>query len=113
MGWCLLPRRLRRGCALKACIAKKTLRHDFPPDPSTARDYYTHNIEALLRASHLKAVHDGDNAENISLKANWAIVKDWNEASRYNRWSRAKARDLINAITSEPDGVLAWIKQRW
>jgi HEPN domain-containing protein len=34
-------------CALKACIATKTERHDFP-DKDFARDVYTHNLVDLV-----------------------------------------------------------------
>jgi len=33
-------------CALKACIAKKTQAHDFPPQD--ARTFYTHDLDILF-----------------------------------------------------------------
>jgi hypothetical protein len=47
------------------------------------------------------------------LDANWNIVKDWGEQSRYQRWSRAEAEELYAAITDADHGVLPWLKVRW
>ena len=47
------------------------------------------------------------------LQANWGVVKDWTEESRYERKSELQARELIAAITDAAHGVLPWIKQRW
>src|SRR5271170_3820973 len=41
-------------CALKACIAKKTRRHDFPADKDYAGKVYTHNLDQLLKLAHLE-----------------------------------------------------------
>jgi len=34
-------------CAVKACIAKNTRRHDFPPNQSAVWDIYTHDLGKL------------------------------------------------------------------
>jgi HEPN domain-containing protein len=39
-------------CALKACIAKQTARHDFP-DKARTNASYTHDLEELLRLAKL------------------------------------------------------------
>jgi hypothetical protein len=39
-------------CALKACIAKKTKRYDFP-DKATVQDSYTHDLIKLIKISGL------------------------------------------------------------
>lgn len=41
-------------CALKACIAKKTRRHDFPADKDYAGKVYTHNLDQLLKLALLE-----------------------------------------------------------
>ena len=41
-------------CAMKACIAKKTKRYDFPPKPKSTQEYYSHDLEQLVRAANLK-----------------------------------------------------------
>lgn len=41
-------------CALKACLAKKARRHEFPPKPDEVRkSYYTHDLQDLAKASGL------------------------------------------------------------
>jgi hypothetical protein len=51
---------------------------------------------------------------NKNLELNWAIVKDWNESSRYeSEISEAQARNLYAACTARKDGVLNWIKRKW
>jgi HEPN domain-containing protein len=45
-------------CALKACIAKKTRRHDFPTDAKYAGKVYTHNLEELLKLAQLETELD-------------------------------------------------------
>lgn len=41
-------------CAVKACISKKTKRHDFPPNPKNARDIYTHDLGTLISVAGLQ-----------------------------------------------------------
>jgi hypothetical protein len=93
-------------CALKACIAKKTKRHDFP-DRSLANKVYTHDLTALLREAGLEAELDRDMQANPALAANWNTVKIWKEESRYVT-TGLRGRDLHLAITGT-DGVLPWI----
>jgi HEPN domain-containing protein len=100
-------------CGLKACIAKLTDQHDFPPKPKWIYDYYSHEIDKLVKTAGLTAQRDADFAADDSLHANWEVVKDWTEESRYERKSEEQARDLIKAITDAAHGVLPWIKQRW
>lgn len=94
-------------CALKACIAKTTKRHDFP-DKRIVNDSYTHDIEKLLRTAGLQSIL---NEENVV--RNWAIVKDWNEGSRYQFKGAKDARGLYLAVTSRRYGVLTWIRKFW
>ncbi len=100
-------------CGLKACVAKKTKRFEFP-DKQLVLDSYTHTIEKLVSVAGLKSQRDADAASDTSLLANWGTVKDWTEESRYERTrTRAEAYRLFNAITDPRHGVLPWIKQRW
>jgi HEPN domain-containing protein len=58
-------------CALKACIAKKTRRYDFP-DRDAINKYYVHNLErlALVAGPHLAA----ELGSTKGVKENWAFV---------------------------------------
>jgi hypothetical protein len=100
-------------CALKACIAKQTRRHDFP-DKTLVQKSYEHNLETLLGLAGLKPDFKKALAANPALGVNWAVVKDWNVSFRYNSGiGVAAAKDLISACTARKNGVLAWIRARW
>jgi len=98
-------------CAVKACIAKNTKRHDFPPSPNATKDIYTHDLVKLMGAARLQATLDADMRVSSSLNRNWAVVKDWNINSRYLT-KGMNARDLYKAVAGK-DGVMQWLRQRW
>jgi hypothetical protein len=51
---------------------------------------------------------------NKSLELNWAVIKDWSEAVRYEiEINETQARDLYSACTARRNGVLNWIRRRW
>lgn len=100
-------------CALKACIARRTRRFDFP-SKQIVQKVFVHDLELLVKAAGLKADLDRDLRANEALEVNWAIAKDWSEESRYRLdITRAQARDLYSACTSRRNGVLLWVRQRW
>jgi hypothetical protein len=72
-------------CALKACIAKKTKKSQFPPKVDDVREMY--------------------------FATNWSTVKDWTAESRY-RSSGLNGKDMYNAVAGS-NGVLPWIRLRW
>jgi hypothetical protein len=98
-------------CALKACIAKKTKRFEFPAKVEYIRKLYTHELDKLLSLAGLDAQLNKDVGANKVFGANWSTVKDWTEESRY-RTSGLNGKDMYNAVAG-PDGVLPWIKLRW
>jgi HEPN domain-containing protein len=98
-------------CSLKACIAKKTKRYDFP-DKRTVDDSYVHDIEKLIGVAGLE-LQLKSQLVNHRFSVNWALVKDWKETSRYENQSMLKARDLLSAITDRKEGVFKWIRQYW
>jgi HEPN domain-containing protein len=98
-------------CAIKACIAKNTKRHDFPPNQNAIKDIYTHDLVKLIGAAKLQIALDGDRRKNISLKNRWDVVKDWNINSRY-AVSGLNAKDLYRAVSGR-NGVMQWLRQRW
>ena len=97
-------------CALKACIAKKTKRHDFP-DRAFANRIYTHDLSLLLKEASLENALDSDMQNNPALAANWNTVKVWTEECRY-KTNGLNGRDLHLAITGS-NGVLPWIMKHW
>jgi hypothetical protein len=101
-------------CALKACIAKRTKLHDFPPDPKLVNSMYVHNLNALLKPAGLATDHQAEMGVNRNFAANWAITIKWSERSRYDPVVRATdANEIYNAISDPQDGVLQWVQRFW
>jgi hypothetical protein len=98
-------------CAVKACIAKKTNRHDFPPNQNAIKDIYTHDLVKLIGAAKLQPALDTERRKNVSFNNKWDVVKDWNINSRYVV-SGLNARDLYRAVAGR-NGVMQWLRQRW
>jgi len=99
-------------CALKACIAKQTGLHDFP-DKDRVLKSYSHRVESLVELADLTSQLDDALRADSTFKQNWSFVKDWNEQSRYQERTEAKARQLFDAISHPTRGVLSWIKGHW
>jgi hypothetical protein len=100
-------------CALKACIAKRTRRHEFPPEPGKLRDIYTHDLTRLVGAAALSAQQVAEEQLDPTFRAYWSTVKDWSEASRYERHGSREARDMYQAVADPGHGVLQWIRRYW
>jgi HEPN domain-containing protein len=99
-------------CALKACIAKKTKRYDFP-DRNLANDSWTHNIIKLADTADLMDSLDHEIKLDPIFKNNWRIIRDWSEQSRYKIYGKAETLELYSAITDNQHGVLKWIERHW
>jgi HEPN domain-containing protein len=98
-------------CAVKACIAKNTKRHDFPPNQNAIRDIYTHDLGKLIKAAGLQTALDLETSRSNSFNNNWGVVKAWNVESRYLTRG-LNARDLYKAVAGR-GGVMEWLRQRW
>jgi hypothetical protein len=99
-------------CALKACIARRVRRYDFP-DRDLATQSYSHNLAQLVRVAGLESQLQADLGGDPALAVNWAVVKDWAERSRYERRRAQEARDLYAATADRRHGVLRWIRRHW
>ena len=99
-------------CGLKSCIAKKTRRYDFP-DRRIVNDSYTHDLNQLIKVSGLQGALELEMRRDPDFEVNWAIVKDWNEASRYERHDATAAKSLYTAVADNRHGVLRWLKRHW
>lgn len=99
-------------CALKACIAKRTQRHDFP-DPDLVKGLFVHDLRQLLAKAnlvrHLESLADVDPA----FLANWDTVRQWKPDSRYNMHRRDEAEALVLAIADKRHGILTWLRRYW
>ena len=98
-------------CALKACLAKRARRHEFPPKPDVVRNfYYTHDLQDLAEASGLLEYLEKGRSNLVTY---WTTVKDWTGASRYDPRVGKRAKDFLLAIEDPAEGVLQCIKHYW
>lgn len=98
-------------CALKACIARSTKRHDFP-DKQRANDSYTHKPKKLIVVAGLESVFD-EAVRQSEFGWRWKIAVQWSEASRYSGHSHREALDQIEAIENRKHGILQWLKKHY
>jgi hypothetical protein len=89
-------------CALKACIASAYSQHDWP-EKQFVVDCHTHNLLALMRLAGLEAAKNAAVAANPALALNWNVVKDWDEQSRYQTHTLAKAQRMVEAVSHVSD----------
>ncbi len=98
-------------CAVKACIAKNTKRHDFPPNQSAVKDIYTHDLVKLIKAAGLQTLLETETNRSSSFNDNWAVVRTWNVESRYA--TRGLNADQLYKAVAGRGGVMEWLRQRW
>lgn len=98
-------------CAIKACIAAKTQKDEFPP--KDAAKYYVHDLSKLLDLAGLQSSFQAEAERDPAFSANWAVVKDWSEEARYDEANEREAREIHLAITEPNHGVLQWLRKNW
>ncbi len=98
-------------CALKACIARRTRQDEFPP--KDAARYYTHDILKLRDAAGLELAYEQEVGQDLIFAQNWAVVKEWNEQTRYQSPGQLQAMAILAAISDPHHGVLQWLKRNW
>jgi hypothetical protein len=99
-------------CALKACIARATQRHDFP-DKRSVDASHTHNLKDLVIATKLESARLEEANKNPVFRNHWDLVRQWPEHSRYGKHDLELARELLDAIGDRKHGVIVWIKRHW
>ena len=99
-------------CALKACIAKTTRRHEFPEKDKVNRSY-SHNLRELVRVAGLEDDHASRVKADPKFERFWDTVEIWSEQSRYRRHSARSAEELLTAVANKQNGVIAWIAPHW
>ena len=99
-------------CALKACIAKKTRRYEFP-DWKLAEKSWTHDLGRLLDAEGLQKECQKQLDADGEFALRWTLVTDWSEQSRHQTTDRLKAQIIYDAIVNRKHGVLKWLKTFW
>jgi HEPN domain-containing protein len=98
-------------CALKACVARKTNQHEFPP--RDAQRYYVHDLPRLLEGAGLGSAQQQEATQDATFRRNWATVKDWTEETRYQSRGQREAEELLAAISDPLHGVLQWLRANW
>ena len=93
-------------CALKACIARKTQRYEFPDRDRVLRAW-SHNLGQLLHEADLRV------AKGDAIEALWQIVKDWGVDARYTVGKSAAETEGFLTAAIGRKGVVAWLKQYW
>ncbi len=97
-------------CELKACIARQTMRHDFP-DKKQAVASHTHELMQLVRMADLEEAHREAIRTNDAFRKNWETVEAWSEESRYAIYHKSSAAALVDAVGNLDHGVLAWVRR--
>ena len=99
-------------CGIKACIAKRTQRGEFP-DKKRAESSHSHNLWVLIRVADLDRACQEKAAVDPEFGANWRTVQSWSELSRYRRNHRESAETLLGAVGDRRHGVITWIRRQW
>ena len=99
-------------CALKACIAKQTERHEFP-DKKKALQSYSHDLRSLAQVAGLGDGFSERSRRDAEFGQNWETAQSWSEESRYQRHGQKSAQDMFKAATHRIYGVIPWIKAHW
>jgi HEPN domain-containing protein len=99
-------------CALKACIAKRTLRYEFP-DKKRVIQSYSHDLLSLAQQADLGDGFRERSRREAEFGENWEIAQSWTEESRYQRHSRESAEEMFEAAAHKVYGVIPWIKAHW
>lgn len=98
-------------CALKACIAKKTMRSEFP-DKKRAELSFTHSLKDLVRVAGLEDARSQKVGLDRAFRDKWQVAAAWTEQSRYRKNDRRAAQELLEAVSNR-DGVVSWIRRYW
>ena len=87
------------------------MQDEFPP--KEAARYYVHDLPKLLDIADLGSAFTQEAGQDAAFRANWAIVKDWTEETRYQSRAQQQAEAILVAINDAQHGVLQWLKRNW
>jgi hypothetical protein len=99
-------------CALKACVAKKVRRYDFP-DREIVNKSWTHDLKRLAIVAGIDDARVHRAGADDIFRRNWDVCTRWTEESRYGRTNKADCRLFLDAIMEENHGLLPWIEAFW
>lgn len=58
---------------------------------------------AFIRMKEAEVLHE----------AKCYVIRDWSEKNRYTKHTRGEAKDIIDAVNNQNEGVFRWIKEHW
>jgi len=99
--------------ALKARICKLLGLSEYPDSGKLKTAYAVHDFDQLLILSGLQPKLDPG---NVDLFTNWSVATPWKPEIRYKpkgSHNKAKAKEILDAVSSQPNGVLEWIMRYW
>ena len=99
-------------CALKACIAKSTVEHEFP-DLSRVKDSWKHDLTDLVKTAGLQQDLQRSCVQDPAFERSWKIAITWSVESRYRTWQQIQAQNLLQALSDPTSGVMSWITKHW
>lgn len=99
-------------CALKACIANRIRRYEFP-DKKIVNESWRHDLKKLAAVAGLEREFLQRSDTDAIFRRNWDLCTRWNEESRYGRTNRADCMLFLDAIMEENHGLLSWIEAFW
>lgn len=97
---------------LKACIALQFLAHAIP-DRRFVTAVYTHSLKDLVNLAGLTAEMRRHQNADVQFAANWSVVVQWSEESRYQMIDELTAAGMVDAVGNPDHGVLPWLKLHW
>lgn len=106
-------------CALKSCVLARMIHTGwvFNESVKNVADCRTHDFQKLVGIAgilgDLNARLKESAISSDGFVDNWQTVVAWTTTSRYEAKSQAEARKLYDAISTEPDGVMKWIRNYW
>lgn len=102
-------------CGLKACVLARVVATPevIFEDKKYSEKCWTHRLLDLVKLAGLETARLADMAANPARGANWMVVKDWSDSTRYQPKSHHQAKRLYAAVTDKAKGVFPWIKVHW
>ena len=97
---------------LKAAISRQ-FAADTLPDPKFVRTLYTHSVKELVSAAGLVPALKARQDESPTFSSHWTVVLAWTEEARYRSVDATTARMMVEAVSSDPEGVLPWLRMHW
>lgn len=97
--------------ALKAAICATLGIADYPDDRLKGA-FKTHDFDDLKLLAGMEQAF----TTTTALLTNWSIASKWRSQRRYEpegTYDQAAANEILEAVRSYPDGVLACISLRW